>query len=374
MFNSQKQILIFEIILFLIFLLNSFVSNILEGYKIILILIVAIGIFYKLFGYEKDNFRYKKAIIIETVVFLIMFFALFYIFGMVIGFARIENYFSYIGMRDFIIPIILTIVLREILRYMIVTKCSNNIKLILVSILLFIFLDVTNLIYYIDFKDRYNVFLIVALTFLPTVVTNLANTYVTFKVGYKPAIIFSLVMRLYLYVIPIVPDPNEYLASIINFVVPIAYGLRVYSFFKKNNDKFVEHGYKTKVSKLLILPVLLIITMVYFTSGYFKYYAVAIASGSMEPKISKGDIVIIKKVENDKKLKVGDILAYEYHGNLIVHRIIKIVDEYGDFYIYTKGDANNIADNYPVQPKDVVGTVNFIIPFVGAPTVWLNEK
>ena len=96
----------------------------------------------------------------------------------------------------------------------------------------------------------------------------------------------------------------------------------------------------------------------------------------MEKEISKGDVVIIEKFDNkddDNKLKEGQIIAYEYQGIIVVHRIIKILNDNGEYFVYTKGDANSVSDNYVVKQKMIIGTVKTKIPFVGLPTVWLNE-
>ena len=115
--------------------------------------------------------------------------------------------------------------------------------------------------------------------------------------------------------------------------------------------------------------------MVYFTSGYFHYYAIAVASGSMEPKIHKGDIVIVEKIDkNYSSIKEGQVLVYKYNNVVIVHRIVKIVENNGKYYFYTKGDANASADNYEIPEQNVIGITNVYIPYVGLPTVWLNEK
>ena len=58
----------------------------------------------------------------------------------------------------------------------------------------------------------------------------------------------------------------------------------------------------------------------------------------------------------------------------MVHRIEKVVNSYGEFYYYTKGDANKNSDNYPITPEMVIGTVKVNIPLIGLPTVWLNGK
>ena len=45
----------------------------------------------------------------------------------------------------------------------------------------------------------------------------------------------------------------------------------------------------------------------------------------------------------------------------------------GKKYFYTKGDANNSLDNYVIGEEMIMGTINHYIPFIGYPTVLLNE-
>ena len=39
----------------------------------------------------------------------------------------------------------------------------------------------------------------------------------------------------------------------------------------------------------------------------------------------------------------------------------------------TKGDNNNVEDFYLVDSKNIQGIYKFSIPFIGFPSVWLNE-
>ena len=114
--------------------------------------------------------------------------------------------------------------------------------------------------------------------------------------------------------------------------------------------------------------------LVYFTSGYFHYHAIVVASGSMTPNILKGDVVVIEKIDGDySKLKVGQVIAYKYDNVIIVHRLINIIENNGTYYFYTKGDANDLPDNWIVRGDTIIGTVNVKVPYIGLPTVWLNE-
>lgn len=373
--RGYKKLLIFEIIMLLILILNSFVHNVLGNYTTIVFLVLTIIAFKYIFGIEKDKHRYTQDIIFDIIIFLLIFFLLYYLSGLIIGFARTDNYYTSYGITTFIIPMIVTIILKEFLRYQVIMKSEGSKLLLILSCILFIFLDVTNPIYYNGFLSKYDTFIFFALTLLPAISTNIVCSYLTYKVGYKPNILYLLIINLYQYLLPIVPNPNEYLASIIRFLLPIILGYKLSIFFRLVIDEDIERNYNKNTVISLIIPTIIVIILVYFTSGYFHYYAVAIASGSMEPVISKGDIVIIEKIEEKyEKLEKGQVIAYVYNGVLVVHRIVNVIEEDGKYYIYTKGDANSIEDNYVVQQDTIIGIVNNKIPYVGLPTVWLNER
>ena len=80
--------------------------------------------------------------------------------------------------------------------------------------------------------------------------------------------------------------------------------------------------------------------------------------------------ILYKKYDS---LKVGDIIAYEYNKVIIIHRIEKIVFDRGQYYYYTKGDYNKNVDNWYVEEKMIKGIVRYKIPYIGYPTVWINE-
>lgn len=111
----------------------------------------------------------------------------------------------------------------------------------------------------------------------------------------------------------------------------------------------------------MTVAVLLIVSTVPVT-GNIKIMTVL--SGSMEPGIKTGSIVIVKPAN---EYKIGDVITFnESKGKApITHRIydIKIVDS-EPLYI-TKGDANDTPDQIEIKKKDVVGKVLISVPFVG---------
>ncbi len=123
-------------------------------------------------------------------------------------------------------------------------------------------------------------------------------------------------------------------------------------------------------------------------SSIFGYQLRFVQSGSMEKcaytDVSKYKVksikvkscVFIKTAPTDvekikewyKTLKVGDVLTFQYKGEIITHRIVKIEEkETGNGYIITlKGDYKSSKDNEPAEQVidtevDTPATVNYII-------------
>ncbi len=373
--NSYKKMFIFELIIILFLLFNSLIKNILSNYIMIIFLLILLIIFNKIFVIEKQNKRYVKDIILSITVFFLIFFVLYYLFGLVIGFARTEFY-NFDGIFKYIIPIIVLILIKEFLRFQIVLKINKNKKLTILTVILFVLIDITTSIFYKDLTSFSDVFYLIALYVLPSLTSNIFLTYLTEKVGYKPSIYYLLITKLYSYLLPIVPNPSEYIYSVINLFLPIVLYLVIKQKFKKEADEqVISIREKNNIYSSLILPTIIAIILVYFTCGEFKYSIVAIASGSMNPKIKKGDAVVIEKVSHKKisKLKKGDIIAYKYSDVLIIHRIEKIEIIGDKYYFYTKGDANSDIDEWIVEDDMIVGKINLILPYLGKPTVWVRS-
>ncbi len=377
--KSYYTIFLFETVVMFFVILNSFKSSLSNVYVLPFILFICDLIFFLVLGSEKSNKRLNKIIDFDVFMFLMVFLILYYLFGIVIGYAKSNNYLTLYGLTVFIIPTILKIVFKEHLRKLILTKSGNNKFLIIYTVLLFIMIDVLPALSMLKMSNMHDVFIFIALVLLPSITFNISATYINMKVGYMPVIIYLLIFSLYQYIIPIVPNPSEYLKAIIDFILPILILFKVRKIVNKysNENKEIDRNYKKSAIILLIIPIMLTIIIIYFVSGYFKYYALAIASGSMNPVFDRGSVVIIEQVndkyDNYNKLKEGKIIAFKAEKNTVVHRLIRIVNVGDEIFYYTKGDANKKEDDYLIKKENIIGIVKFTIPYIGYPTVWFSE-
>jgi len=100
------------------------------------------------------------------------------------------------------------------------------------------------------------------------------------------------------------------------------------------------------------------------TPSFFGIKTYSIISGSMEPTIHTGDIVIAKET-NKENLQIGDIISFRLGQSVVTHRIIGIEEtENGEVYT-TKGDKNNTEDKVEIKIDLIEGKVIGRIPFMG---------
>ena len=108
----------------------------------------------------------------------------------------------------------------------------------------------------------------------------------------------------------------------------------------------------------------------------FGYKTLTILSGSMEPALSTGDVVI-DEVITAKSAHPGDVLTFpdpEDHGRLLTHRLKSIRVEGPKAYMVTIGDANDAPERWNVSRDAELGRVAYRIPAVGYVRSWIGER
>ena len=112
---------------------------------------------------------------------------------------------------------------------------------------------------------------------------------------------------------------------------------------------------------LIIMMVLYLITS--STEIFSGYRSFLVQSGSMEPTIMTGDIIVIHRQSN---YVLRDVVTFKDADNRVVtHRIAEINQEDGTTKISTKGDANRSEDFDNITYDRILGKVVFVIPKLG---------
>lgn len=122
-----------------------------------------------------------------------------------------------------------------------------------------------------------------------------------------------------------------------------------------------------------LLLILAACAFAYIALPSFGNRALIVRSGSMQPTVGVGDLVVVR-AKGDiaspvkstiPKYKVGEIVAFKSGESIVTHRIADVKVESGKVLYVTKGDANKTADNVPVLEENVIGGQFLQLPKVG---------
>ena len=97
------------------------------------------------------------------------------------------------------------------------------------------------------------------------------------------------------------------------------------------------------------------------------YRTFSVMSGSMEPTIHTGDVVVDEPI-SPLEARVGDIVTFKdpsRGGELVTHRLRSIRPNGGTVAMITKGDANTAVERWTVPVNGSVGRVAYRLPSAG---------
>ena len=343
----------------------------------ILSLIIPLGLIILIYGYERKKRRYMYESIFYIFAYGIFFLLFTYILGIFIGFTTNVYKIDINNLIHNILPYTILIIVCELFRYEIIRKGDGSPLSYVLICLILILIDMTLFYTTYDLSNGDAQIKYICSIVLPSVFKNAILLYFSKIGGPIPTIVYRIIFDLKLVILPIFPDFGLYFESIINCIFPAVLFIIVEFILRKDENKNeTVNVHKRFLFRYLIIAVLFVLVIAFniLSSGYFKYSLKAIGSGSMAPKIEKGDVVFYKKIDENYTLKIDDILVFHKENKTIVHRIIEIQDGgNGEKVYFTKGDANESPDGYPITQKDIEGVVVFRIKYIGIPSVILGE-
>jgi signal peptidase len=112
----------------------------------------------------------------------------------------------------------------------------------------------------------------------------------------------------------------------------------------------------------LVLGLVAIVTL----PSVFGYQSLTVVSGSMEPTLGTGSVVI-DKVISPAEARPGDIVTFQdpVRPRQLTHRLQKVRVEGDTFYMVTLGDANDAPERWTVPRDGQIGRVVAHLPKLG---------
>jgi signal peptidase I len=115
-----------------------------------------------------------------------------------------------------------------------------------------------------------------------------------------------------------------------------------------------------------VLAVVVLVVSFVMVAAQYGWEFDAVLSGSMEPALAVGGLVVIRPVDA-QQMKIGDVISFKLPGidTPICHRVIDVRESDGGRLFQTQGDANEEPDLNLVPAGAVTGKEVFYLPYVG---------
>lgn len=330
-------------------------------------------IFILLFRDKKLIRNYHKEFSQTVFIISIIYFIIYYILGVIIGYSYNVYSTSFIGILRNIVVIVVPLLFREEVRSRFLFLNKKKFGIFFIT-LLFIVLELFSSTFF-TYSNNEELFINFFSIFLPIVLENILLTYLAF-IGIRSTVYaYFIPMLISRYFIPITLDVDWFFALLFQLVLVVVIFYVSFNEYLWKEKRIYSYKTNKTNSVVYLFGVVLIVSFGLFVAGVFKYRPVAILTYSMEPIFTRGDAVIVEKLDDDEKnkLKKGDIIQYQVDKTVVVHRIIKVKKEDNKKVYILKGDNNNAKDPKPVYMEQIMGKVLFSIPKVGYPSVWLSE-
>lgn len=219
-------------------------------------------------------------------------------------------------------------------------------------------------------------FIFIAKEILPAFAQSFLLTLLVFCGGAAAGMIYGALISIVLHLMPVLPSLPWIGDAALGIVFPTLAALYVWDkqqVFQRRRSRPQKESYGLS-TVFLVLSV----AFFWFVVGVFPVYPSVVLTGSMEPGIRPGDVVLIRKFNSEKEiyaLAKNDVINFKRDDIVITHRILNILfDEDGNISFQTKGDNNKSPDQEIVMPNDLNGLVKKTVSGAGLPVLWIKGQ
>lgn len=319
--------------------------------------------------------RYKDGLTLWAFVFAVIFILISIGAGLFDGLGKSPYSHSLKGILKNLFQIGSVIVCREFIRSYAINSLTRRDNYFLISVLSLLFtFSHFPISSYTGIKDFEGAVQFVAQYFAPEFSHNILATFLSLLGGAVPSLTYMGTLQAFHWLSPVLPNLSWILSALIGILFPVFSLVGIQSIY--NQEAKVYKGRDKEKDGIFgwIVTSLFSIGLIWFVVGVFPVYPSVIATGSMEPLIKPGDVILVDKSIDRNALNVGDIIQFERDNILISHRIIEIIEEENGKGYRTKGDNNSVSDPRIVKLDQVKGKIVEVIPKAGWLTLILKNR
>jgi signal peptidase I len=202
---------------------------------------------------------------------------------------------------------------------------------------------------------------------LPMLAASCMLTIMSCRSGAFSCIIFSVITEAAVFLLPFRSAMSSRMSAFVQTVLCMMFIIVLDGMLPEKEKKTEKRG---RTGAFTVCGCAVIAAVSAFFMGWLPIKPVSIASGSMQPEYSVGDMVIVSGKTDG--INVGDVIQFSRDSHTVIHRVTAIEEKDGAVCYTTKGDANNTEDSWKVSEEEIIGRVVTKIPYAGRLTLWLH--
>jgi len=229
--------------------------------------------------------------------FAVIYIALNIIAGLIDGLGKSPYDHSLYGIVLNIFTVGSALVGKEIVRSFMIKNLSRNGRLVsFITVALLMSTVTISHNRYTSLKGWSGMVEFMAEYLLPELCHNFLATYLSYMGGPIPSIIYMGVLQGFHWLSPVLPDLKWITAALIGTMCPIFCFLSMQSIYTRETKLYKRRSTSEDNPVTWMITSLISVGLIWFSVGVFPIYPSVIATGSMEPMIKPGDVVLIKKL------------------------------------------------------------------------------
>lgn len=315
--------------------------------------------------------RHRRLLLLLALISVLISILINMLEGMVGQFGKSPYDHSMVGIIINMVSLGLSLVAAEMSRAWLVNRHFPKRPFMGISLIAFFFtLSNLPLNQITHLKDGLAVTKFIGMNFLPELGQNVLATYLASLGGPVPAVIYRGGLIAFERLSPVLPNASWAIQTLLGTLAPVLGFMLVQSIYREENREIRASQKEANMLGWLFTSLAAII-IIWFSLGVFSFSPRVILTGSMQPGIKIGDVVIIHKI-NGKDAKLGDIIMFPMGEMKVTHRVIAVKEVDQKKYFTTKGDANPDPERDPIPEKNVKGKVVMVIPKLGKLTLLMR--
>jgi len=324
---------------------------------------------------EQQRVKGRKERIQTVFIVVVIGLILYFLSGLILGYAHSPYSLSFSGITRNLIYIFLIDMIKIYYRTALINLGKKQFINYAVITIMFMALDINTYLFFQQSTEAVSWFTNFFLIFIPILVRNVLITYLIVTSGFLTAAMYLGLFSLTSILLPIFPKYDWFFTALKEMLIAVGVFVAVNNLHIQKTMRLSRNKFRKKKPKYVLITMIFVLLLASFVAGFFKYFPLGIMSNSMYPNILRGDVVVVRKldIEEMQNLQKGDIISYVLDGTYVIHRIVEVYEDGSTVYFQTQGDRNNTPDIEFVYFRQIKGKIVARVPLIGYPSVWLSE-